>query len=160
MPLSSNPTPPGPSPTARAGTSEGHESGLRSFRIVGRILFNDELEKSGLRYPQIPNRGASPSRMDVDSRHPSPPSPPKKRKQREAGSFTAVLAICHDSHSGRGIEFIPEGLDCLGLCGSAPKRVDGAVTPYGLDRECSQVGLLGKEILEITWAGCLALLDG
>jgi len=42
-----------------------------------------------------------------------------------------------------GIEFIPEGLDRLGL-------YDGATE--GLTD-------VGKEVAEITWAGCLALMQ-
>ena len=156
MPFSQNLIPLSPGSVTRPAVSDDSGDGLRSFRVVGRILSNDELEHSGLRYPRIPDPAHSPMRMDVDPGNPT--SSPNK--QNAVPSFTAVLAMCHESRSGRGIEFLPEGLDCLGLCGSAARHVIGAITPYGIDRECGEVSSLGREIMEIAWAGCLALMDG
>lgn len=132
---------------------------LRSFRVVGRILTTEELQFSGLRYPgadladpaaaksfgtsSTPKASRKPNREDDDNNEPP---------------FTAIIAVCHDAHLGH-IEYIPEGLDALGFCGNAPEHVKGAVTPFTFERSIGPLSDIGREVVEICWAGSLALIE-
>lgn len=160
----SNPAPPALSlsHTATTAASISPLSGsrmvapLRSFRIVGRILSTDQLRHSGLRFPgaDLVEAQSSPSLA-------SPPKPrrkPSKEDDKEEEPFTAIIAVCHDARSGH-IEYVPEGLDALGFCGNAPQHVKGAVTPYTFEREVGPLSDIGREVVEICWAGSLALID-
>lgn len=118
---------------------------LRSFRIVGRIMSVEELRRSGLRYP-----GA-----DIPASSEEPIATPAVTSNEEA--FTAIIAICHDAAKGH-IEYVPEGLDALGFCGNAPQHVIGAVTPFTFEREVGALSSVGKDVVELCWAGALALI--
>ena len=133
-------------PLPQSASSAPGPTGIRSFRIVGRILTAEQLRHSGLRYP-----GADSAHKDNKSTMPS--SDPED-------IFTAVIAICHDTHAGR-IEFVPEGLDALGFCGEAgaPERVTGATTPWTFERECGPLSTVGREVVELCWAGGVALIE-
>ncbi|KAF8306982.1 hypothetical protein DL93DRAFT_2232339 [Clavulina sp. PMI_390] len=136
---------------------------LRSFRIVGRIVTSHQLRYSGMRYPGADIHDASASPL------PPPPPPSSKSKKRTAAKnakpeddeedpFTAIIAVCHDAHNGH-IEYVPEGLDALGFCGNKPQHVRGAVTPFTFEREIGELSEVGREVVEICWAGSLALID-
>ncbi|KDQ21577.1 hypothetical protein BOTBODRAFT_207505 [Botryobasidium botryosum FD-172 SS1] len=103
---------------------------LKCFRAVARVLSDAELRGSGLRYPATGPSSASSQPFTFSIPEPASFTPPSH-----------VIAVCHDPRLG--IEFIPEGLDRLGL-------YDGATE--GLTD-------VGREVAEITWAGCLALMQ-
>jgi hypothetical protein len=103
------------------------------------------LRRSGLRHPT--------AAADDD--------PDYERSQRLADCeepFSAVIAVCHDSRAGN-VEYIPEGLDRLGLCGNVSRAVPGPTTPFTFERDPTQLSHIGREVIETTWAGCLALMD-
>lgn len=141
----------GPGGSSKSGTTTNPP--LRSFRVVGRILATEELQSSGLRYPGADVADAA--------RFPNT-SPPLRRRRAPSGDdeppFTAIIAVCHDAYLGH-IEYIPEGLDALGFCGNVPQHVKGAITPYTFERTIGPLSDVGREVVEICWAGCLALID-
>ncbi|KAF9507069.1 hypothetical protein BS47DRAFT_1352081 [Hydnum rufescens UP504] len=130
--------------SAATVSSPGGSSSLRSFRVVARILTHHELRRSGLRHPT--------AAADED--------PDYERTRRSTSGeepFSAVIAVCHDSQAGN-VEYIPEGLDRLGLCGNEARFVHGATTPFTFERDPTQLSPIGRDVIEITWAGCLALM--
>jgi hypothetical protein len=98
----------------------------------------------------------------VDTAKSSDASPSRARykstREDDEPPFTAIIAVCHDAHM-RHIEYVPEGLDALGFCGNAPQHVKGAITPYTFERTIGPLSDIGREVVEICWAGCLALID-
>jgi hypothetical protein len=118
-PSASLPSSSHPSPTASTFTT----SPLRSFRVVAQRLSDTELAHSGLRHPLAAQAHASASSAGATS---------------HSSASCTVIAMCEE---GACVEFIPEGLESLGLC------------------DDEQLTVVGKEVVEIAWAGSLALMD-
>ncbi|KAG8746357.1 hypothetical protein FRC10_005346 [Ceratobasidium sp. 414] len=123
----------GSSAAAAASWAKGRRT---AFHVVARILTTTELCASGLRHPGT----------FVQSDLTSPATRPRSSAAR---AFPSVIAMCNGT--GTGVEFVPEGLDRLGLClpsfewQSEAERFPG-LTPVGV------------EIVEMVWAGCVAVL--
>jgi hypothetical protein len=146
------PTPP---PTVNPTDTTPH----KAFRVVGRVISDEQLRYSGLRYP-----GADLTYDDKESSYRGhgrgQGSATNSFSDGEERPFDTVLAVCQDGPRGL-VEFVPEGLDALGFCGEgrAPGVVTGAIAPWTFERECGPLTKIGKEVVELCWAGCLALLD-
>jgi len=103
---------------------------MTSFHVVARILSAAEFRDSGIRQP-------------------SAYEPEMSEAKSAPSCISAVIAVCQNSHSG--VELVPEGLEKLGLC--APV--------YDWQSEADQYRSLtptGVEVVELVWAGCVALL--
>ncbi|KEP54551.1 hypothetical protein V565_015630 [Rhizoctonia solani 123E] len=109
-----------------------------AFHVVARVLTASELCATGLRHPSTLSTTLS-STLRVQSSD-------QDRKRR---AFPSVIAMCNGT--GTSVEFVPEGLDRLGLCTpsyewqSESERFPG-LTPVGV------------EVVEMVWAGCIAVL--
>lgn len=118
----------------------------------------EELQFSGLRYPGADLADPAAAKSFGTSLTPKARRKPSKEDDNNEPPFTAIIAVCHDAHLGH-IEYIPEGLDALGFCGNAPEHVKGAVTPFTFERSIGPLSDIGREVVEICWAGSLALID-
>ncbi|KAH7339793.1 hypothetical protein B0J17DRAFT_656809 [Rhizoctonia solani] len=120
--------------SAAASWAKGRRT---AFHVVARVLTASELCATGLRHPSTLPASFSSSRAPVDD---------GDRKRR---AFPSVIAMCNGT--GTSVEFVPEGLDRLGLCTpsfewqSESERFPG-LTPVGV------------EVVEMVWAGCVAVL--
>ncbi|KAG8864590.1 hypothetical protein FRB96_005094 [Tulasnella sp. 330] len=151
--------------------------GVRSFRVVSRILTAAELRDSGL---SPPRNIVDPKRMQQQSTAYYHSSLNYQRMDRRLSTssllgdatpsaFSAVIAVCHDRR--KGVEFIPEGLDSLGLCGDGtvmgstgnieklPPLFPPAHMVPVLERLTPPLNAVGKQVVEMIWAGCLALTE-
>ncbi|KAG8710009.1 hypothetical protein FRC08_017762 [Ceratobasidium sp. 394] len=123
----------GSSAAAAASWAKGRRT---AFHVVARILTATELCASGLRHPGT-------------FIQPDLSSPVSRPRGSPARAFPSVIAMCNGT--GTGVEFVPEGLDRLGLClpsyewQSEAERFPG-LTPVGV------------EVVEMVWAGCVAVL--
>ncbi|KAF8757104.1 hypothetical protein RHS01_03713 [Rhizoctonia solani] len=108
-----------------------------AFHVVARVLTASELVATGLRHPStLPpsSLASSSSRSAAD------------RKRR---AFPSVIAMCNGT--GTSVEFVPEGLDRLGLCTPSYEWQSEAERFPGLTP-------VGVEVVEMVWAGCVAVL--
>lgn len=151
---------------------------VRSFRVVARILTPSELRDSGL---SPPSNIADPKRMQQQSTTYYSSALNYHRMDRRLSSasilgdvvpsaFSAVIAVCHDRR--KGVEFVPEGLDSLGLCGgetmmsasgASVEKLPPLFPPAHLvpveERRTPPLNVVGKQIVEMIWSGCLALTE-
>ncbi|KAG8943483.1 hypothetical protein FRC03_002465 [Tulasnella sp. 419] len=175
--------------SSRRNSQQGHASSssnsaanhlpVRSFRVVARILTPAELRDSGL---SPPTNIVDPKRLQQQSASYYSSSLNYQRMDRRLSSssilgessvpsaFSAVIAVCHDRK--RGVEFVPEGLDSLGLCGgetvmnangTAVEKLPPLFPPAHMvpvsERRTPPLNAVGKQIVEFVWSGCLALTE-
>ncbi|KAG8725780.1 hypothetical protein FRC12_024039 [Ceratobasidium sp. 428] len=76
-------------------------------------------------------------------------SPANKPRSTGSRAFPSVIAMCNGT--GTGVEFVPEGLDRLGLCLPSYEWQSEAERFPGLTS-------VGVEVVEMVWAGCVAVL--
>jgi hypothetical protein len=119
-----------------------------SFRAVAKVLSYDDAWISGLR---LPNQG-----IEI---LPSSPAPcgvfPSLAPVRStfSESDTTVIAIFPSPESA--IEFIPEGLEKLGLCyGPGEVLVNSITNPV----ESERLNPIGRAVVEMAWVGCLCVM--
>ncbi|CAE6372799.1 unnamed protein product [Rhizoctonia solani] len=120
--------------SAAASWAKGRRT---AFHVVARVLTASELVATGLRHPStLPpsSLASSSSRSAAD------------RKRR---AFPSVIAMCNGT--GTSVEFVPEGLDRLGLCTPSYEWQSEAERFPGLTP-------VGVEVVEMVWAGCVAVL--
>lgn len=128
--------------SAAASWAKGRRT---AFHVVARVLTAAELYATGLRHPGTFSRSDLPSSGGL-ARAPSMNPGHQDRKRR---AFPSVIAMCNGT--GTSVEFVPEGLDRLGLCTpsfewqSESERFPG-LTPVGV------------EIVEMVWAASVAVL--
>ncbi|KAI0266989.1 hypothetical protein BC834DRAFT_842712 [Gloeopeniophorella convolvens] len=79
----------------------------RGFKVVGRLVAHSDLNGSGIR---LPVRGLAVTGSLAEAERSIPPA-----SLRDVHSDDFVIGMCID-RSGRSIEFVPEGLEKLGLC--------------------------------------------
>lgn len=135
----------------RSSTERNKQHGehLTAFRVVAKVLSYDDVKTSGLR---LPNEGIeiSPSIL------PNSPGPDGSFKVPPILSNfgdTMVIAVCQSPESA--IEFVPEGLDKLGLCyrpGSLP------ISSMAGPAETERLSPVGRAIVEMAWVGCLSVM--
>ena len=128
------------------------------FKVVGRLIAHSDLNGSGVR---LPVRGLSVTGSLAEAEQDIPPA-----SLREVHSDDFVIGACLD-HSGT-IEFVPEGLEKLGLCEPRngpflqqqhthpamqtvePSKEEEEVVPHLLTA-------IGRAAVEVVWLGCMAL---
>jgi len=123
---------------------------LTSFRAVAKVLSYDDVRMSGLR---LPNEGIEIS----PSISPNSPAPdgvfPSLAPVMSTFGDRMVIAICPSPESA--IEFVPEGLDKLGLCyrpGELP------ISSIADPAETERLIPIGRAIVEMAWVGCLCVM--
>ncbi|KAG8995907.1 hypothetical protein FRB90_012876 [Tulasnella sp. 427] len=160
-----------------SGSSATKPNPVKSFRVIARILTPAELRDSGLNPPR---NIVDPKRMQQQSATYFHSSLNYHRMDRRLSSssifgdvvpsaFNAVIAVCNDRR--RGVEFVPEGLDSLGLCGGetlvgpngAVEKLPPLFPPAHMvpvkERLTPPLNPVGRQIVEMIWAGCLALTE-
>ncbi|CAE6429334.1 unnamed protein product [Rhizoctonia solani] len=120
--------------SAAASWAKGRRT---AFHVVARVLTASELCGTGLRHPgTVPATLSSSRSISTD----------RDRKRR---AFPSVIAMCNGT--GTSVEFVPEGLDRLGLCTPSYEWQSEAERFPGLTP-------IGVEVVEMVWAGCIAVL--
>ncbi|KAF8608990.1 hypothetical protein BDV93DRAFT_214616 [Ceratobasidium sp. AG-I] len=114
-----------------------------AFHVVARVLTAAELCVSGLRNPGTLVQTEATGAQGL-ARAPSTSSSDRKRQ-----SFPTVIAMCNGT--GTSVEFVPEGLDRLGLCTPSFEWQNESERFPGLTP-------VGTEVVEMVWAGCVAVL--
>ncbi|KIO18833.1 hypothetical protein M407DRAFT_11691 [Tulasnella calospora MUT 4182] len=160
-----------------SGSSATKPLPVKSFRVIARILTPAELRDSGLNPPR---NIVDPKRMQQQSTSYFHSSLNYHRMDRRLSSssifgdvvpsaFNAVIAVCNDRR--RGVEFVPEGLDSLGLCGGetlvgpngAVEKLPPLFPPAHMvpvkERLTPPLNAVGRQIVEMIWGGCLALTE-
>lgn len=128
----------------------------RGFKVVGRLIAHSDLNGSGIR---LPVRGLSVTGSLAEAEIGIPPA-----SLRDVHSDDFIIGACLD-RSGT-IEFVPEGLEKLGLCvprtgplvqlhthpamQTADPIDDEEVVPQPLTA-------IGRAAIEVAWLGCMAL---
>ena len=125
------------------------------FKVVGRLIARSDLIGSGLR---LPVRGLSVTGSLAEAEQGMPSA-----SLREEYSDDFVIGVCLD-RSGN-IEFVPEGLEKLGLCvpRSGPllqlqtHPAVWTVEPSKEEDVPQQLTAIGRAAVEVVWLGCMAL---
>ncbi|KAI0044483.1 hypothetical protein FA95DRAFT_1467929, partial [Auriscalpium vulgare] len=129
---------------------------LEAFRVIARLVAHSDLRGSSVR---LPSRGLAVTGLMAIAVRSVPPA-----ALRDVHQDDFVIGVCLDREAGAGVEFIPEGLEKLGLC--AP-RADGAGVPAhpamqvreAADEEVEPQPLtaIGRAAVEMAWLGCMAV---
>jgi hypothetical protein len=127
------------------------------FKVVGRLIAHSDLNGSGVR---LPVRGLSVTGSLAEAEQGIPPA-----SLREVHSDDFVIGACLD-RSGT-IEFVPEGLEKLGLCVPRsgpllPLHTHPAMQTVEPSKEEEEVvsqplTAIGRAAIEVVWLGCMAL---
>ena len=127
------------------------------FKVVGRLIAHSDLNGSGVR---LPVRGLAVTGSFAEAEQGIPPA-----ALRDVHSDDFVIGACLD-RSGT-IEFVPEGLEKLGLC--EPRRgpllqlhthpAMQTAEPSKEEEEIVSQPLtaIGRAAVEVVWLGCTAL---
>ncbi|CAK9787290.1 hypothetical protein CC85DRAFT_45778 [Cutaneotrichosporon oleaginosum] len=141
---------------------------FRGYRVVAKVVDTEDLRA----VPEIPvipleawneqmrtgkPAGINTPPMDGHARAEEVPSRSPSLADNDSAvmsgrSFPTVIAVCHNQASG--VEFVLEGLDRLGLC-----KGESAWGPTGYE-EWRGTGLSdsGRQMLDLLWAGCTAVM--
>ncbi|KZT21410.1 hypothetical protein NEOLEDRAFT_758130 [Neolentinus lepideus HHB14362 ss-1] len=115
---------------------------LESFRVCSRLLGYDDLRGSGVRLPTDGLAVTGPLSDAISSiPHPS---------VRAAYPESMVIAMCERREDG--VQFMPDGLEKLGLCTPAARR--NSIPELDPDPQLTPVG---RAAVEMAWLGCMAL---
>jgi len=145
------PTTGGSSELQRSSSDAGkhHNEHLTAFRVVAKVLSYDDVRTSGLR---LPNEG-----IEISPVVPSTPQVPEAAFNVPPVFSTfgdkVVIAICPSPEST--IEFVPEGLDKLGLC---YRPGDLPISNIADPTESERLSPVGRAIVEMAWVGCLSVM--
>jgi hypothetical protein len=127
----------------------------RGFKVVGRLIAHSDLNGSGIR---LPVRGLCVTGSLAEAELGIPPA-----SLRDVHSDDFVIGACLD-RSGT-IEFVPEGLEKLGLCvprTQPPVQLHthpAMQTTEPAEEEVVSQSLtaIGRAAIEVAWLGCMAL---
>ncbi|GJE95479.1 hypothetical protein PsYK624_116640 [Phanerochaete sordida] len=121
---------------------------LRSFKAIARLVSYADLRETGVR---VPTFGLSITGSLHDATRCLPP--PSIREQR-----LDDIVIGHCFGRERGIEFLPEGLQKLGLCmpSEAPPRAPASEADVP-EEENVVLTPIGRAAVEMAWLGCMAV---
>lgn len=165
-----------------------HPLPFRSFRIVARVVDWDDLRLDLATTPNVSNSFAFDQWAEKNRTAAVAPSTGGRTTSTEEGSgsshasplraqdtlpgtsdaaststaptstimagrtFPTVIAVCHSR--SQGVEFVLEGLDRLGFC-----QGESAWGPTGYEEwRGSGLSEKGRELLDLLWAGCVAVL--
>jgi hypothetical protein len=121
---------------------------LNSFRVSAHLMSYQDFKGSGIR---LPATGLS---ITGPLTHARPPNV-------EPELHRDPVAIAQCSKRDNGIEFLPEGLQKLGLCDA--EQVEQMVDPDDLDDDDEKVeykfelNALGRAVVEMAWIGAMAV---
>ncbi len=129
---------------------------LRGFKVIGRLIAHSDLNGSGIR---LPVRGLSVTGALAEAELGIPPA-----SLRDEHSDDFVIGACLDRRGT--IEFVPEGLEKLGLCvprTEPPVQLHthpGMQTAEPVDEEVilQPLTAIGRAAVEVAWLGCMALM--
>lgn len=121
---------------------------LRCFKAVARLVSYADLRETGVR---VPSFGLSITGSMAEATRYLPP--PSIREQR-----LDDIVIGHCFGRERGIEFLPEGLQKLGLCmpTANPPRQPTSETDMP-EEEDVVLTPIGRAAVEMAWLGCMAV---
>lgn len=128
----------------------------RGFKVIGRLIAHSDLNGSGIR---LPVRGLSVTGSLAEAELGIPPA-----SLRDVHSDDFVIGACLD-RSGT-IEFVPEGLEKLGLCvprTEPPVQLHThpgmqTAAPVDEDVDLQPLTAIGRAAVEVAWLGCMALV--
>ncbi|KAI9437463.1 hypothetical protein H4582DRAFT_2077012 [Lactarius indigo] len=127
----------------------------RGFKVIGRLISHSDLNGSGIR---LPVRGLSVTGPLAEAELGIPPA-----SLRDVHSDDFVIGACLDRRGT--IEFVPEGLEKLGLCVPRTESVQlhthpGMQTedPVEEDIVSQPLTAVGRAAVEVAWLGCMALM--
>ncbi|EPQ57005.1 hypothetical protein GLOTRDRAFT_110385 [Gloeophyllum trabeum ATCC 11539] len=126
-------------------TSSPHSSKnilLESFRVCSRLLGYDDLRGSGVRLPTDGLAVTGPLAEAINSI----PHPTVRAEYQQP----MVIAMCERREDG--VQFMPDGLEKLGLCTPAARR--DSIPDLDPDPQLTAVG---RAAVEMAWLGCMAL---
>ena len=121
---------------------------LNSFRVSAHLMSYHDFQGSGIR---LPATGLSVTGPLAQAQ------PPKVEPELHRDP----IAIAQCSKRDNGIEFLPEGLQKLGLCDA--EEVEQIMDPDGLDGDKEKVefkfelNALGRAVVEMAWVGAMAV---
>lgn len=121
---------------------------LNSFRVSAHLMSYQDFQGSGIRLPATGLSVTGPL---------SKAQPPKVEPELHRDP----IAIAQCSKRDNGIEFLPEGLDKLGL--SISEKIEQIVDPNDLDDDDDKVefkfelNALGRAVVEMAWVGAMAV---
>ena len=125
----------------------------RGFKIIGRLIAHSDLDGLSVR---LPVRGLSVTGSLAEAEQGIPPA-----SLRDAHSDDFVIGACLDRSD---IEFIPEGLERLGLCVPRSGPLQPQLHPAMQTVEPSEeegvpqpLTAIGRAAVEVVWLGCMAL---
>ena len=127
----------------------------RGFKVVGRLIAHSDLNGSGIR---LPVRGLSVTGSMAEAEMGIPPA-----SLRDVHSDDFIIGACLD-RSGT-IEFVPEGLEKLGLCVPRTEPLIRLHThpamqtadPIEEEVVLQPLTAIGRAAIEVAWLGCMAL---
>ncbi|THH14959.1 hypothetical protein EW146_g5439 [Bondarzewia mesenterica] len=144
-------------------SDSGRSIVLSSFRVIARLVAYADLRGSGVR---LPSRGLSVA-GDMTLAVQGIPS----ANLRDVHQDDFVIAVCLKRE--KGIDFVPEGLEKLGLCeprvqptfyGGALGTADPAMQVRdpdpdweAMNAEPQALTAIGRAAVEMVWLGCMAL---
>jgi hypothetical protein len=135
---------------APASTTNQNERiiSLRSFKAVARLVSYADLRETGVRVPAFGLSVTGPL-QEATKRLP----PPYIREQR---LDDIVIGVCYSRNTG--IEFVPEGLQKLGLCmpSDQPPRMIARDNDIIIDEDLILTPI-GRSAVEMAWLGCMAV---
>ncbi|KZT40768.1 hypothetical protein SISSUDRAFT_982950 [Sistotremastrum suecicum HHB10207 ss-3] len=147
-----------PPPTERESSGQSKEKRpgpqqLSAYRVVAKILSYDDVRMSGLRLPEeglvLPPALTSPFRR-----------PSSRIFDADSEAAPTIIAVCPGPSPNPSIEFIPEGLEKLGLCQDGTDMswvdIDGTMSN---NNSGERLTLLGRAIVELVWCGCICVMD-
>ncbi|KIP08424.1 hypothetical protein PHLGIDRAFT_18940 [Phlebiopsis gigantea 11061_1 CR5-6] len=133
---------------ATSTTSTERIISLHSFKAVARLVSYADLRETGVRVPAF---GLSVTGSLGEATQFLPP--PFIREQR---LDDIVIGVCYNRPGG--VEFIPEGLQKLGLC--MPTETPPRPPSNEMDDEQEEEVILtpiGRAAIEMAWLGCMAV---
>ncbi|KAH9168244.1 hypothetical protein EDB89DRAFT_1855714 [Lactarius sanguifluus] len=125
------------------------------FKVIGRLISHSDLNGSGIR---LPVRGLSVTGPLAEAELGIPPA-----SLRDEHPDDFVIGVCLDRRGT--IEFVPEGLEKLGLCVRRTESVQlhthpGMQTADPVDEDIvlQPLTAVGRAAVEVAWLGCMALM--
>ncbi|KAI0032255.1 hypothetical protein K488DRAFT_50342 [Vararia minispora EC-137] len=152
--LPSQPPPPPskrrPRASQKAEDISNPEVLLDRFRANARLMSYDDLNGSNVRLPVFGLSVTGPLSEAVES---IPES-----ELRTMNSDDYIIALCGKREMG-GIEFIPYGLESLGLCQTRAFRPPPGLQTdmYPTEGEAPVLTAIGRAVVEMVWLACLSL---
>ena len=124
-----------------------------AFRVCARLVSYHDFLGTGVR---LPSEGLTITGSMAEAMADLPPA-----SIREKHPGDVVIGVC--SGRDRDIEFIPEGLACVGLCTAVEEQPPQPPSPVHEEEMMDEVDPvytltpIGRAAVEMAWLGCLAI---